>query len=83
MLWLCAWYQLAEAVFRSLRTSGNVLIPADTAGRALELALRLDLAWREANYSQYEAPGLFILSYTGSKTVRTFILLHLISHQCS
>lgn len=38
---LIAW-QLLESVATALRAGGNVLIPTDTAGRVLEMAMLLD-----------------------------------------
>jgi hypothetical protein len=63
--------QLSDAVFKALRAGGNVLIPTDTAGRVLEIALKLDLDWAKAPpVGRGTPPALFIVSHVGSKTVR-------------
>jgi Cft2 family RNA processing exonuclease len=63
--------QLTDAVFKALHTGGNVLIPSDSAGRVLEVALRLDIAWQALPHSLLSRgqPGLYVVSYTGTKTV--------------
>lgn len=38
---------LKDTIFKTLQRSGNVLIPVDSAGRILELALILDRAWSQ------------------------------------
>ncbi len=72
--------QFVDAVFRTLSTGGNVLLPTDTAGRVLELALCLDLEWGKLLQSpQFTGRGvvtplLYIVSNAGARTVR---------HRCS
>ena len=39
--------ELVDTILATLRGGGNVLLPTDTAGRCLELLLRLEAAWPE------------------------------------
>jgi Cft2 family RNA processing exonuclease len=55
--------QLVEVALAAVRSGGNVLIPVDTAGRVLELLLRLDVAWDDS-YS------IVFVNDLGPRTVR-------------
>ena len=52
----------------TVRSGGNVLIPVDTAGRMLEVLLRLDAVWDDAY------PLLFV-NVVGPNTVRVRVLV--------
>lgn len=70
---ICIILQLTDSIFKTLHTGGNVLIPTDTAGRVLEIALRLDIAWQSLPPSlltRGAPPSLYVMSYTGTKAVR-------------
>ncbi len=45
--------QLLESVVSTFRAGGNVLLPIDTAGRALELAYFLDQYWQSQRIAAY------------------------------
>jgi len=59
--------ELFDAILSTLRSGGNVLMPTDTAGRALELALCLDQQWRAMRLGgQY---GIALLTNCAFSTV--------------
>lgn len=45
--------ELADEIFKALKGDGNVLIPVDTAGRALELLIFLEQLWAEERFKSY------------------------------
>eukprot|EP01104_Vermistella_antarctica_P017312 TRINITY_DN6110_c0_g1_i2.p1 TRINITY_DN6110_c0_g1~~TRINITY_DN6110_c0_g1_i2.p1 ORF type:complete len:859 (-),score=215.94 TRINITY_DN6110_c0_g1_i2:92-2518(-) len=58
--------RLLENIVKTLRGSGNVLLPCDAAGRALELLLLLDGQWKKRKLGAY---GLVLLHNTSGHTV--------------
>ena len=54
---------LLDAVMAPLHVGGSVLLPTDSTGRALELLMRLDLAWQKG------FPPLCFLSFVGANTL--------------
>ncbi|XP_047974460.1 cleavage and polyadenylation specificity factor subunit 2 [Salvia hispanica] len=57
--------QLLDAILKTLRADGNILVPVDTAGRVLELLLILEQYW-EHHHLTYP---IFFLTYVSSSTV--------------
>ena len=56
----------AEAVTRTLRSDGNVLIPVDATGAVLELVLVLEGHWQREGLSGYP---LALLTHVGFNTM--------------
>ncbi|CAN1296294.1 Cleavage and polyadenylation specificity factor subunit 2, partial [Linum perenne] len=57
--------EFLERIVRTLEAGGNVLLPVDSAGRALELILILEEFWR-----QRDVPfDIFFLTYVASSTI--------------
>lgn len=50
--------ELVDAILGNLRAGGNVLLPTDTAGRCLELLLRIDGSW--PSQESFVPPGAHI-----------------------
>ncbi|KAA8533716.1 hypothetical protein F0562_031233 [Nyssa sinensis] len=57
--------EFLDAILRTLRADGNVLLPVDTAGRVLELLLILEQYWVQ----QHLTYPIFFLTYVASSTV--------------
>ncbi|KAK6925825.1 Zn-dependent metallo-hydrolase, RNA specificity domain, partial [Dillenia turbinata] len=57
--------EFLDAILKTLRADGNVLLPVDTAGRVLELILRLE-QHRAQNHLTYP---IFFLTYVASNTI--------------
>ncbi|CAK9160932.1 unnamed protein product [Ilex paraguariensis] len=57
--------EFLDAILKTLRVDGNVLLPVDTAGRVLELLLILEQYWAQ-NHLTYP---IFFLTYVGSSTI--------------
>ncbi|XP_057774360.1 cleavage and polyadenylation specificity factor subunit 2 isoform X2 [Salvia miltiorrhiza] len=57
--------QLLDAILKTLRADGNILVPVDTAGRVLELLLILEQYWEH----QHLTYPIFFLTYVSSSTV--------------
>ncbi|KAL1565556.1 cleavage and polyadenylation specificity factor subunit 2 [Salvia divinorum] len=57
--------QLLDAILKTLRADGNILIPVDTGGRVLELLLILEQYWEH----QHLTYPIFFLTYVSSSTV--------------
>ncbi|KAK4480742.1 hypothetical protein RD792_013824 [Penstemon davidsonii] len=57
--------EFLDAILRTLRADGNILVPVDTAGRVLELILLLEQYW-EQNHLTYP---IFFLTYVSSSTI--------------
>ncbi|KAK6936840.1 Metallo-beta-lactamase [Dillenia turbinata] len=57
--------EFLDAILKTLRADGNVLLPVDTAGRVLELILILEQHW-EQNHLTYP---IFFLTYVASSTI--------------
>lgn len=57
--------EFLDAILKTLRGDGNVLLPVDTAGRVLELVLILEQYW-EQHHLTYP---IFFLTYVSSSTV--------------
>lgn len=57
--------EFIDAILKSLRADGNVLLPVDTAGRILELILILEQYW-EQHHLTYP---IFFLTYVSSSTI--------------
>ncbi len=74
--------QLIESLTTTLRGGGNVLIPTDSSGRVLELALLLDQWWQAQRPS---APGSLVLlsSQAYNMTVAASSLLEWMSERMS
>ncbi|KAL3524286.1 hypothetical protein ACH5RR_017120 [Cinchona calisaya] len=57
--------EFMDAILKTLRADGNVLLPVDTAGRVLELILILEQFWEQHKL----AYPIFFLSYVSSSTI--------------
>lgn len=57
--------EFLETILKSLRAEGNVLLPVDTAGRALELILMLEQYWAERHLTF----PIFFLSNVATSTI--------------
>ncbi|CAL1408288.1 unnamed protein product [Linum trigynum] len=57
--------EFLEKIVRTLEGGGNVLLPVDTAGRALELILILEEFWAQRNLGY----DIFFLTYVASSTI--------------
>lgn len=57
--------EFLDAVIKTLRGDGNVLLPVDTAGRILELILILEQYWAQHHLTY----PIFFLTYVSSSTV--------------
>jgi cleavage and polyadenylation specificity factor subunit 2 len=57
--------EFLDAVIKTLRRDGNVLLPVDTAGRILELILILEQYWAQHHLTY----PIFFLTYVSSSTV--------------
>ncbi|KAH7690730.1 cleavage and polyadenylation specificity factor subunit 2 protein [Dioscorea alata] len=57
--------EFLETILKSLRAEGNVLLPVDTAGRALELVLMLEQYWAERHLTF----PIFFLSNVATSTI--------------
>ncbi|KAL0452491.1 UNVERIFIED_CONTAM: Cleavage and polyadenylation specificity factor subunit [Sesamum latifolium] len=57
--------QFLDAILKTLRADGKILLPVDTAGRVLELILILEQYW-EQNHLTYP---IFFLTYVSSSTI--------------
>ncbi|KAF8369927.1 hypothetical protein HHK36_032046 [Tetracentron sinense] len=54
-----------DAILKTLRADGNVLLPVDTAGRVLELILILEQYWAQHHLTY----PIFFLTYVASSTI--------------
>ncbi|XP_027110292.1 cleavage and polyadenylation specificity factor subunit 2 isoform X1 [Coffea arabica] len=57
--------EFLDAIMKTLRADGNVLLPVDTAGRVLELILILEQFWEQHKL----AYPIFFLTYVSSSTI--------------
>lgn len=57
--------QFLDAIMKTLRSDGKVLLPVDTAGRALEILLMLEQHWAQHHLTY----PVFFLTYVSSSTV--------------
>ncbi|XP_042062796.1 cleavage and polyadenylation specificity factor subunit 2-like [Salvia splendens] len=57
--------QLLDAILKTLRADGNILVPVDTAGRVLELLLILEQYWEHHHFTY----PIFFLTYVSSSTI--------------
>lgn len=57
--------EFLEAILKALRSDGNVLLPVDTAGRALELILILEQYWAQ----QHLTYPIFFLTNVATSTI--------------
>ncbi|XP_010255376.1 PREDICTED: cleavage and polyadenylation specificity factor subunit 2 [Nelumbo nucifera] len=57
--------ELLDAILKTLRADGNVLLPVDTAGRVLELLLILEQHWAQHHLNY----PIFFLTYVSSSTI--------------
>lgn len=57
--------EFLEAILKALRSDGNVLLPVDTAGRALELTLILEQYWAQ----QHLTYPIFFLTNVATSTI--------------
>ncbi|CAI0458990.1 unnamed protein product [Linum tenue] len=57
--------EFLDGIVRTLEGGGNVLLPVDTAGRALELILILEEFWAQRNLGY----DIFFLTYVASSTI--------------
>ncbi|CAO2821178.1 unnamed protein product [Amaranthus hypochondriacus] len=58
-------HEFLEAITKTLRGDGKVLLPVDTAGRVLELILILEQHWAQHHLSY----PIFFLTYVSSSTI--------------
>ncbi|CAI9092242.1 OLC1v1027434C1 [Oldenlandia corymbosa var. corymbosa] len=64
--------EFLDAIMKTLKTGGNVLLPVDTAGRVLELILILEQHWEQYKLIY----PIYFLTYVSSSTinyVKTFL----------
>lgn len=59
--------ELLEVIVQTVKRGGNALVPVDTAGRVIELAVLMEMAW-EKNTTLRECPLVFLHALS----VRTF-----------
>ncbi|KAG9144402.1 hypothetical protein Leryth_017536 [Lithospermum erythrorhizon] len=57
--------EFLDAILRTLKVDGNVLLPVDTGGRVLELILILEQYWSQHHLSY----PIFFLTYVSSSTI--------------
>ncbi|XP_059667087.1 cleavage and polyadenylation specificity factor subunit 2 [Cornus florida] len=57
--------EFLDAILKTLRADGNVLIPVDTAGRILELILILEQFWAQHHLTY----PIYFLTYVSSSTI--------------
>ncbi|KAL8141831.1 hypothetical protein V2J09_014863 [Rumex salicifolius] len=57
--------EFLDTIMRTLRSDGKVLLPVDTAGRALEILLMLEQHWAQHHLTY----PIFFLTYVSSSTV--------------
>ncbi|KAM1142092.1 hypothetical protein ACFX13_042708 [Malus domestica] len=57
--------EFTDAIKKTLRSDGNVLLPVDTAGRVMELVQILESCWTEENLNY----PIFFLTYVASSTI--------------
>ncbi|XAR53657.1 hypothetical protein NMG60_11022294 [Bertholletia excelsa] len=57
--------EFLDAILKTLRANGNVLLPVDTAGRVLELTLTLEQYWAQHHLTF----PIFFLTYVASSTI--------------
>ncbi|CAL5380920.1 unnamed protein product [Camellia sinensis] len=57
--------EFLDAILKTLRADGNVLLPVDTAGRVLELILILEQYWAQHHLTY----PIFFLTYVASSTI--------------
>ncbi|XP_043717262.1 cleavage and polyadenylation specificity factor subunit 2 [Telopea speciosissima] len=57
--------EFLDAILKTLRADGNVLLPVDTAGRVLELILMLEQHWAQHHLTY----PIFFLTYVASSTI--------------
>lgn len=58
-------HEFLDAIMKTLRADGKVLLPVDTAGRVLELILMLEQHWAQHHLTY----PIFFLTYVSSSTI--------------
>ena len=64
---------LIEAILRTVRQDGNVLIPIDPAGRVLELLLVLEERWSQKQLAAYQLVLLTTVAYNTLEFARSHL----------
>ena len=64
---------LIEAILRTVRQDGNVLIPIDPAGRVLELLLVLEERWSQKQLAAYQLVLLTKVAYNTLEFARSHL----------
>ena len=62
-----------DAILRSVRQDGNVLIPVDPAGRVLELMLMLEERWAKQQLGAYQLVLLTTVAYNTLEFARSHL----------
>jgi cleavage and polyadenylation specificity factor subunit 2 len=64
---------MVEAILRSVRQDGNVLVPIDPAGRVLELMLMLEDKWTQKQLGAYQLVLLTTVAYNTLEFARSHL----------